>query len=624
MADLFHNSRCILAYIELFQALSEEETEKGATLWETLREGEASAGGFLATRSLRERLGLNGREFLLGMAALALEMDGGLRGKFRRTYGLDAPTVEYGLRLIDPLCPTQVSTLGELAGEGTLLELLLVPPGTQTYPLERPLILSRAALAFLTGPCRAHIPGVEILLKGENEKLFSFFDEKIPQLQSWYALGGAHPLFLCGPAGSGRRTLLRRACGEVVWVEGGELETWAVEARRRSLREAVVTAKLWGAPICVSGEPEGTRTELTHLCRRLHVPLAILLEDRDGALGEGELVTLPRRLSPVERQAAWRFFVPQAEENASPEGSMTAASLRTLGRLACRYAEETGRERVTREDVARAQAARQGGELDDRGAASLDDMVLPPRVRRQLELICQSARHGQELDAWGLHGGQRGVTAVFHGPSGTGKTMAASAIAHALSAPLLRADLAQIMDKYVGETEKRLARLLRQGEERRCVLLFDEADVLFSRRGEVNGGQDKYANLSTAFLLQEIEGYEGVALLSTNLLSNFDEAFLRRLHFIVRFSMPDRAARETLWRRSLPLGRWEGDIPFGRLAEAELSPARIRAAVRAAALEAIGAGRERVDAQGILRALEWELEKSGKPLRGTPPYCPGG
>ncbi len=246
--------------------------------------------------------------------------------------------------------------------------------------------------------------------------------------------------------------------------------------------------------------------------------------------------------------------------------------------------------------------------------ASLADMVLPEGVRAQLELICQTARNGAALAAWGLPGRREGVTAVFYGPSGTGKSMAAAAIARALGAPLLRADLSQIMDKYVGETEKHLARLLQRAEEGRCVLLFDEADALFSRRGEVSGGQDRYANLSTAYLLQEIEAYEGVALLSTNLLGNFDEAFLRRLQYMVRFPLPDAAAREELWRRALPAPRLEGEIPFDVLARAELSPARINSAARCAAAAAIAAGRERVDAAGLLRALRMELEKSGKPL----------
>ena len=201
---------------------------------------------------------------------------------------------------------------------------------------------------------------------------------------------------------------------------------------------------------------------------------------------------------------------------------------------------------------------------------------------------------------------------VFYGPSGTGKTMAACAIANRLGMPLLRADLSAVMDKYVGETEKHLGRLLRCARENHCVLLFDEADVLFGKRSAPEDSHSKYANLSTAYLLQELEQYDGVALLSTNLLGSFDDAFLRRLQYVVRFPLPDAALREELWRRAVPEGRRGGELPFATLAQVELSPARIFAAARGAAVAALAAGQERIDAPGAAKALRLELEKGGK------------
>ncbi len=613
MAGFEDNNGCVMAYLELFRALSGTEEERGecaARLGALLTREEESAC-FLAPLVLRMRLQLNAREFLLAMAALALEMDGRLRAASRRTCGPDAPTLEYGLHLIGPLCPTGVDALAELLGSNALTDLLLTPPEVENCFLERPLTLCRAALAFLTGPVPAEVPGVELLGSAE-ERVLPLHGTALSQVESWYAAGGETPLYLCGRAGSGRRTLLCRACGGAVRLDLGESRGRPRREREALFREAAVTALLLDLPVCaVSRDCTEEVDRLLRFCRRLHVPLALLLEEEETPPVEGESVRLSSCLSPEERETAWRFFAPQAAQDACPGGSVTVGTLRALAELAGRYAELDGREEIRREDVELSGLVRSGGV---KSPVSLEDMVLPENVRTQLKLICQTARSGAALAAWGVPGRREGVTAVFYGPSGTGKSMAAAAIAGALGAPLLRADLSQIMDKYVGETEKHLARLLKRAEEGRCVLLFDEADALFSRRGEVSGGQDRYANLSTAYLLQEIEAYEGVALLSTNLLGNFDEAFLRRLQYMVRFPLPDAAAREELWRRALPARRLEGEIPFDVLAKAELSPARINNAARCAAVTAIAEGRERVDAAGLLRALRLELEQSGKPL----------
>ena len=159
-----------------------------------------------------------------------------------------------------------------------------------------------------------------------------------------------------------------------------------------------------------------------------------------------------------------------------------------------------------------------------------------------------------------------------------------------------------------------MGRLFRSARENHCVLLFDEADSLFGKRAQVSSGHDKYANLSTSYLLQEIEQYDGIAVLSTNLLSNFDEAFLRRLQYIVRFALPDAALRETLWRQALPPERCAEELPYAQLAQAELSPARILATIRGAVVETLGSGQETVGLPCLITALKLELEKGNKSL----------
>ena len=145
--------------------------------------------------------------------------------------------------------------------------------------------------------------------------------------------------------------------------------------------------------------------------------------------------------------------------------------------------------------------------------------------------------------------------ALFAGESGTGKTLAAEAIANEVDLDLYRIDLATLVSKYIGETEKNLKRLFDAAEASGAVLLFDEADALFGKRSEVKDSHDRYANIEVAYLLQRIEAYRGLAILTTNMKSALDRAFLRRIRFVVSFPFPDAAAREQIWRRQFPPAR---------------------------------------------------------------------
>lgn len=626
------NAPYILEYLRLFQSLAAGDP-MAAGIWEELQERESAAPEtvVLAPRLLRERLGLDLREFLLVMAALCLEMDGALRCGFRGRYGLSLPTVEYGLELIGPLCSAGAETLAALCGRSTLTGLLLTAAGQACCPLERPLVLCRAAAAFLSGLSLPEVPGLSVLLPETERDWLPLQREGLAQVRSWYDAGGEEPICLHGPAGCGRRTLLRRACGGAVCLELEELEEMQCSDREQLFRETVLLSRLLSLPVCALCADGQGAGELERFRRRFSFPLAVLTED-DGPLRRGgEGLRLSGQLTAAERELAWRFFAPESAPDSVPGGALAVGAVQETARLARRAAAREGRTEVERRDMQLAQRQR-GGALEFGVrydvSAGLEDMVLPEDVRTQLREICAAARWGPQLASWGLPGGREGVTAVFHGPSGTGKTMAASAIAGELNMPLLRADLSQIMDKYVGETEKHLGRLMRCARENRCVLLFDEADALFGKRASVSTGHDKFANLSTSFLLQEMEQYDGVALLSTNLLSSFDDAFLRRLNYVVRFRVPEAPLREQLWRRALPRERLEGEIPFAALARTELSPARINAAARAAAISAMAAGQERVDSAGLVRALSLELEKSGKSLPGelaiSPPPAPDG
>ena len=188
----------------------------------------------------------------------------------------------------------------------------------------------------------------------------------------------------------------------------------------------------------------------------------------------------------------------------------------------------------------------------------LDDVVLPADRKQQLVEIVDNVRLAPDvLDDWKFreqlpYG--RGVTALFFGPSGTGKTMAAMGIARSLGIQILRLDLSRVVSKYIGDTEKNIDRVFTDAQRSGSAILIDEADALLGKRSEVKDAHDRYANIEVAYLLQRMEAYEGLAILTTNMRQNLDPAFLRRLRFIVDFPRPDVEAREKIWRQ-LPAGR---------------------------------------------------------------------
>jgi SpoVK/Ycf46/Vps4 family AAA+-type ATPase len=281
-----------------------------------------------------------------------------------------------------------------------------------------------------------------------------------------------------------------------------------------------------------------------------------------------------------------------------------------------------GRERPSREDLdhgAREASSSRLGELAARLAATFGwgDLVLPDRQRDVLQSISSYLRHRDlVLSEWGferaLAGGQ-GLKVLFAGDSGTGKTMAAQVLARDLGLELFRIDLATVVSKYIGETEKNLDRIFAAAEGSNAILFFDEADALFGKRSEVHDSHDRYANIEVAYLLQKMESYAGAVILATNFRHNIDDAFLRRLDFVIDFPFPEAADRERIWRVLLPAAAPRGDdIDVAFLAERfKLSGGSIRNATVAAAFIAADAG-EPIGMRHLVRGVALEYGKLGR------------
>ena len=250
-------------------------------------------------------------------------------------------------------------------------------------------------------------------------------------------------------------------------------------------------------------------------------------------------------------------------------------------------------------------------------AAAWDDLILPDAQKNILRQIAAQARHRMKVyETWGFATkGRRGlgVSALFAGESGTGKTLAAEVLAHQLDLDLYRIDLSSVVSKYIGETEKNLRQVFDAAEEAGAALLFDEADALFGKRSDVKDSHDRYANIEVSYLLQRMEAYQGLAILTTNLKSALDRAFQRRLRFIVEFPFPSPAEREAIWRRAFPPAAPTDGIDPAALAQLKLPGGSIRNIALNAAFLAAEANRP-VAMAHILEAAHQEAEKNGRPL----------
>lgn len=246
--------------------------------------------------------------------------------------------------------------------------------------------------------------------------------------------------------------------------------------------------------------------------------------------------------------------------------------------------------------------------------ASWDQLVLPAADLTTLREITSQVRLRHKVyRTWGYDqpGRGMGITVLFGGVSGGGKTFAAEVLANELNLDLFRVDLSKVTSKYIGETEKNLKQVFDAADEGGAVLLFDEADSVFGKRGEVQGGNDRYANMTTNYLLQRMEAYRGLAILTTNFEGNIDSAFMRRIRFTLNFSKPDYDARVELWKRVFPGNLHLGALDYPLLARWDASGATIRSVALNASFIAETRG-EAISTEIVREAIEREVRRQGR------------
>jgi AAA+ superfamily predicted ATPase len=417
-------------------------------------------------------------------------------------------------------------------------------------------------------------------------------------------------LELTGRAGSGRRTLLTQLCHrlgrDALVITNGD-------AGVRALR----TARLLGAiPVWIVAAvvPDPRPGALTLTTRTQAAAAA------PGSDALRLTFAIPE-LNHAQRLSLWKRF---AKSTAKPPHAVRAWTLTPAEIAAAAAARAAGLQAVTAVTHRRLGAVSSTLMTALRRPYGWEDLVVADAVLDQLKgLECQVQLASEVLDDWGfrrLTPESRGTTALFAGPSGTGKTMAASVLARSLELDLYRVDLAEVVNKYIGETEKRLAQVFDECERCNVMVLFDEADALFGQRTRVRDAHDRFANIEIDYLLQRMESFDGVAVLATNRKGDLDPAFVRRIRVIVDFIAPTATERYRLWELALPPTtpdglRVTGELDLDWLAQSlTMTGAEIKSAALGAAFMA-RARDELVNTEHLLTAARRELAKKGTVLR---------
>ena len=456
------------------------------------------------------------------------------------------------------------------------------------------------------------------------------------------APGVAAAVLIQGSRGSGRRAVAHAIAGKLgkplLAADLGELLAADGKNRGALVRIFLAEARLRAAvPYLAGAEALMGERDVEHAAiaalRRAPSPLIV------GGSGRGvaslplarpfHLVRMPRA-DLDDRERAWTASL-DAVGVALPAGTTTElagryvigpGAIAEVAREASRFAAARGAA-VDRDTLEEAVTRRLSIRLGAFGTvltrkARFEEMVLPEEVTEALhDMIAMVGQRSQILERWGYQrhlGISRGVSALFSGEPGTGKTMAASVVASELGLELIRIDLSQVVSKWVGETEKNLGKIFDEAQDAAAMLLFDEADALFGKRTEVKSAQDRYANLEVNYILQRMETFDGVSILTTNFESSIDQALQRRLNFRVRFPEPEVAERAELWKKLLPPETALGDAPFDRLAERfEMTGGYIKNAIVRAAVIAARERRE-LTVDDLWTGAHHEYAEMGKVL----------
>ena len=591
-----------------------------------LTRGEGVSDADERLRQVVEALGLD----LLEAAVLAVCAATELNPRYGRLYAylqddvtrkLPSPRLVGQLLEGEGLSPADVMGAFDAGGRLRHLGALKLLGDAQTPLAERPVkVADRLAAVLLGGrmdeaaqPTRLRL--VELPAHDPGRV------EAVETVAALLARASHLPVVLAGPDAD---SLLAVALGHpLVAVHVRDLSD------RDVMAEAALVSALEDRPVIFEGlediEP-GDRARLLRALEARPERTIIAAPTRTAALALGErTVLLVEAPSPsfAERRVAWADLTGAAETgDVAAKFRLSMTQIVEAAEVARLAATARGAAAVTPEDLdlgARQASSSRLGELAARLPPGFrwEDLVTPERQRELLQSISAYLRHRDRvLSDWGYEktvARTQGLKVLFAGESGTGKTMAAQVLAAELGLEIFRVDLATTVSKYIGETEKNLDRIFGAAEGSNAILFFDEADALFGKRSEVGDSHDRYANIEVAYLLQKMEAYPGAVILATNFRRNIDDAFVRRLDFVIDFPFPEADDRRRIWERVLP-----GEAPLAEDVDLEflaekfkLSGGAIRNCSLAAAFQAADEDAP-ISMRHLVRAVAQEYGKQGR------------
>jgi hypothetical protein len=438
------------------------------------------------------------------------------------------------------------------------------------------------------------------------------------RISKQFVLNPDSAFVLTGGDVQSRRSVVTRACADLglrLFALRGDDVPGDATARDRLARTWMREALLSPAVLLVDG---GASPQVAALADRIGTALVISTDDNIADSSRSFLRLHLNSPTSNERKASWRAALGEGAEALS--GSLDALSSQFAlnpGQIAATIRSAGDQSLDSLWSASRLQVRPSFGDLAHRiePTAKWDDLVLPQAQMSVLRQLATQVRQRTKVyEEWGFGRERRGlgITALFAGVSGTGKTMASEVLANDLQLDLYRIDLSQVVSKYIGETEKNLRRVFDAAEGGGVILLFDEADALFGRRSEVKDSHDRYANIEISYLLQRMEEYRGLAILTSNQRGALDHAFLRRLRFIVEFPFPDAMARADIWRRVFPGATPVDGLDSDKLAKLNVAGGSIRNIAMNAAFLAADASQP-VRMRDLLHAARTECAKTDKP-----------